>query len=43
MGSLSIWHWVVVAGVIGALFMPARFARNMKETGKAIKELKKEE
>lgn len=40
MGSLSIWHWVIVGAVAMALFAPARFVKNMRETGKTVRRVK---
>jgi len=41
MGSLSIWHWLVVAVIILLLFGKGRISDIMGETAKGIKAFKK--
>lgn len=41
MGSMSIWHWLVVALVILLLFGKGRISDIMGETAKGIKAFKK--
>jgi len=40
MGSLSIWHWIIVLGVILLLFGPGRLGNLGRDLGKSIKEFK---
>jgi sec-independent protein translocase protein TatA len=41
MGSMSIWHWLVVAVIILLLFGKGRISDIMGETAKGIKSFKK--
>lgn len=41
MGSMSIWHWLVVAVIILLLFGKGRISDIMGETAKGIKAFKK--
>jgi sec-independent protein translocase protein TatA len=41
MGSMSIWHWLIVALVILLLFGKGRISDIMGETAKGIKAFKK--
>lgn len=41
MGSMSIWHWVVVGIVVLLLFGKGRFSGMMGDVAKGIKEFKK--
>lgn len=41
MGSLSIWHWVVVAMIIILLFGRGKISGIMGDLAKGIKEFKK--
>ncbi|MBZ6377953.1 twin-arginine translocase TatA/TatE family subunit [Pacificimonas flava] len=40
MGSLSIWHWLIVALVIMLLFGKGRISEMMGDLGKGIKSFK---
>ncbi len=41
MGSMSIWHWLIVALVVLLLFGKGRISDIMGETAKGIKAFKK--
>lgn len=41
MGSMSIWHWLVVAVIVLLLFGKGRISDIMGETAKGIKAFKK--
>jgi sec-independent protein translocase protein TatA len=41
MGSLSIWHWVIVALIVLVLFGKGRISEMMGDLGKGIKSFKK--
>ena len=41
MGSMSIWHWLVVAVIILLLFGKGRISDIMGETARGIKSFKK--
>lgn len=41
MGSMSIWHWIVVAVIILLLFGKGRISEMMGDMGKGIKSFKK--
>jgi len=41
MGSMSIWHWLVVAVIVLLLFGKGRISGIMGETAKGIKAFKK--
>lgn len=41
MGSLSIWHWLILGLVILLLFGKGRFSGMMGDVAKGIKEFKK--
>jgi sec-independent protein translocase protein TatA len=41
MGSMSIWHWVVVGVLVMLLFGRGRFSGMMGDVAKGIKEFKK--
>ncbi len=41
MGSMSIWHWLIVALVVVLLFGKGRISDIMGETAKGIKAFKK--
>ncbi len=41
MGSLSIWHWVVVAVIVMLLFGRGKVSELMGDTAKGIKAFKK--
>ncbi len=41
MGSMSIWHWIVVGIVVMLLFGRGRFSGMMGDVAKGIKEFKK--
>lgn len=40
MGSLSIWHWLIVLGVVILLFGPGRLGNLGRDLGKSIKEFR---
>ena len=41
MGSMSIWHWIVVGIIVMLLFGRGRFSGMMGDVAKGIKEFKK--
>ena len=41
MGSMSIWHWVIVAIIVLLLFGKGRISEMMGDMGKGIKSFKK--
>lgn len=41
MGSMSIWHWLIVGVVVLLLFGKGRISELMSETAKGIKAFKK--
>lgn len=41
MGSMSIWHWVIVAVIVLLLFGKGRISEMMGDMGKGIKSFKK--
>ena len=41
MGSMSIWHWVIVALIVLVLFGKGRISEMMGDLGKGIKSFKK--
>lgn len=41
MGSLSVWHWAIVVGVVVLLFGRNVVSNTMADIGKGIKELRK--
>jgi len=38
MGAFSIWHWLVVLGVVVLIFGPTRLPNLGRDLGKAIKD-----
>ena len=40
MGAFSIWHWLVVLGVVLLIFGPSRLPGLGQELGKAIRDFK---
>lgn len=40
MGAFSIWHWLVVLGIVLLLFGPGRIGNLGKDLGKGIKDFK---
>lgn len=40
MGAFSIWHWLVVLGVVVLIFGPSRLPNLGRDLGKAIKDFK---
>ncbi len=40
MGACSIWHWLVVLGVVLLIFGPSRLPSLGHDLGKAIKDFK---
>ncbi|WCE05510.1 Sec-independent protein translocase subunit TatA [Pseudoxanthomonas sp. JBR18] len=41
MGSLSIWHWLVVLAIVLLVFGTKRLTSGAKDLGSAVKEFKK--
>jgi sec-independent protein translocase protein TatA len=41
MGSLSIWHWLIVLVIVVLVFGTKRLTSGAKDAGNAIKEFKK--
>ena len=41
MGSMSIWHWLIVGGLFILLFGGSRFSNMMGDVAKGIKQFKK--
>lgn len=41
MGSMSIWHWIIVAVIVLLLFGKGRISEMMGDMGKGIKSFKK--
>jgi len=41
MGSMSIWHWLIVGVLVILLFGGARFSNMMGDVAKGIKQFKK--
>jgi len=40
MGAFSIWHWIVVLGIVLLVFGPGRLGNLGRDLGKSIKEFK---
>ena len=40
MGSFSIWHWLIVLGVVILLFGPGRLGNLGRDLGKSIKDFR---
>ena len=41
MGSMSIWHWIIVAGIVMLLFGRGKISELMGDVAKGIKSFKK--
>ena len=41
MGGMSIWHWLLLGGVVILLFGGSRFSNMMGDVAKGIKQFKK--
>ena len=41
MGSMSIWHWIIVAGIVMLLFGRGKISDLMGDVAKGIKSFKK--
>ena len=41
MGSMSIWHWIIVAGIVMLLFGRGKISDLMGDVAKGIKAFKK--
>ena len=41
MGTMSIWHWLLLGGVVILLFGGSRFSNMMGDVAKGIKQFKK--
>jgi sec-independent protein translocase protein TatA len=41
MGSMSIWHWVVVLAIVALVFGPSRLGQMGKGLGEGIRNLRK--
>jgi sec-independent protein translocase protein TatA len=41
MGGMSIWHWLLLAGIVILLFGGSRFSNMMGDVAKGIKQFKK--
>ena len=41
MGSISIWHWIVVLVIVVLVFGTKRLTSGAKDVGNAVKEFKK--
>ena len=40
MGSLSLWHWPLVAAVAMAVIAPGKLPKTMKDIGKTVRPVK---